>query len=717
AAGIVNPETMATVETLDKTACEIHFQSKIWGLNVLQKLFSSREPDFFFLVSSLASVLGGLGFTPYAAANIYMDSLLQQQNRLGTIPWIAVNWDNWLFDAPDAGTPAPLGIDIWMNAEEGTGALHRVMSAVADERVVHSLGDLQARIERWLTRHPQEDLTNTSGTNRHHSREYLSSQYQQPRCTVEKEVTAVWEEFFGFDKLGVYDDFFEVGGDSLKAVSLVSLMNDRLAISLPITIFFEKPTIEKVSKHAAGLMEKGTEGPPLEAVEKKEYYPATVAQQKLYMLSRIEGAGTASNISQALIVEGAVDRRLMETAFRKVIERHESLRTTFHALEADILMKIHDTVDFHLEYAELTEVSADGLEEIVQSYPIPFDLEQAPLMRLKLLKYPEKQHLLIFDIHHIIADDVSVRVLLKEFSALYNGKQLPPMELQYKDYAQWQQRFMESPTFEEMRNYWLDRFSGSVPLLDMPTDFPRPQYQEFDGVWIHFKLEDDLTAKLRTLSEETGTTLYMVLLAAMNTLFQKYSGQEDITIASPVMGRDYRALDNIIGLFINLLPMRNFPAENKGFRDFLKEVKENALAAYKNQGHPFGQLVEALQLQKDYSRNPLNDVELIMVNTDTSMLAIDGVRFTPYNKSAGISMVDIILEVTEVEERVSFKLMYCSKLFKKETMERWLNSFKEILDVVSEPENKDIPLKDISISTHLGEAQSVFLGDTDDFGF
>ncbi|MCP4213370.1 MAG: KR domain-containing protein, partial [bacterium] len=717
AAGILSPDSFATVETLDKAACEIHFKSKIWGLNVLRKLFSSRKPDFFFLMSSLSSVLGGLGFTSYAAANIYMDSLLQQQNRQGSFPWIAVNWDNWLFINPTAGTGVPMGMEISMNAEEGTDALHRVLSGAADRRVVHSLTDLPAKISRWLTRQSQEDQRDTSGTIQNHTREYLSSPYQPPRNTVEKKVTSVWEEFFGFDKLGVYDDFFEVGGDSLKAISLVSLMNDRLNISLPITIFFEKLTIEKISQHISDLMEKGTEGPRLEAVEKKEYYPTTVAQQKLYMLSRMEGASIASNICRALIVEGPLDRHLLESALRKVIERHESLRTTFHALQADIIMKIHDTVDFHLQYAELEDVSTDGLEEILQAFSIPFDLEKAPLLRVKLVKYGEMKHMMALDFHHIIADDVSVRVLLKEFSALYNGEQPPRQELQYKDYVQWQQQFMESPTFEEMRSYWLERFSDPVPLLDIPTDFPRPQHQSFDGAWLHFKLEDDLTAKLRKLSEETGTTLYMILLAALNILFEKYTGQEDITIASPVMGRDYRALDNIIGLFINLLPMRNFPVKNKGFRQFLKEVKDNSLGAYENQGHPFGRLVESLQLQKDFSRNPLNDVELIMLNTDVSLLEIDDLRFTPFNQSVGISMVDIILEVTEVDERVSFKLMYCSKLFKKETMERWLNSFKEILDVVSEPENKDIPLKDISISTHLGEAQSVFLGDTDDFGF
>lgn len=514
-----------------------------------------------------------------------------------------------------------------------------------------------------------------------------------------------------------WDNFFKAGVDSLKAMSFAARIRRRFNVNIPIGIFFEKPTIEGIAQYIRNAEKSICNS--IDPSEKKEYYAAAVGQKKLFVLSEMERIDLTLNIFGFVTLEGPLDKQRFEESFLALIKRQESLRTSFHTIEGEIVMKIHktDDVDFAMEYVRLqeSENQENELQEIITQSGTLFDLAQPPLLKLKLVKLAKDKHMMLLDIHHIIADDTSMRLLLNEVSALYKGEELPVLRMGYKDYAQWQQKFMESEEFKKLEDYWLKRFSRDIPLLDMLTDYKRPDMQTFEGEWIRFSLEEELVREIRRAAEDSRATLYMILLAALNILLSRYTGQEDITIASPVIGRDYEGLENIIGLFINLLPMRNFPKPHKTFSEFLGEVRENALTAYENQAFPFGNLVEKLGIQEDYSRNPLNDVELIMVHTDVSMLEIEGLRSIPYEYDMNTTMVDIILEVTELAEKLSFKLMYCTKLFKRETMERFINSFKEILAHVME--DKNILLEDIAIDTQLSEAKPVFKYNEGDFHF
>lgn len=514
---------------------------------------------------------------------------------------------------------------------------------------------------------------------------------------------------------GTGDDFFNAGFDSLKAISLAARIRHRFNVNVPIGIFFENPTVEGIAQYIRNA--KKSLHKTINPAEKKEYYAAAVGQKKLFVLSEMEGIDTTLNIFLIVTLEGPLYKQRFEEAFQALIKRQENFRTSFHSIDGKIVMKIHKTVDFAIEYVQLqeNENQENEIQEMIRNFNTPFDLVHPPLLKLKFVKFAKDKHLMLLDIHHIISDDASMGLLLKEVSALYKGEELPVLRVQYKDYAQWLQQFMASNNFKKHESYWLERFSGDIPLLAMPTNYTRPGIQAFDGEWIRFHLEEELVREIERLAEDCRATLYMILLAATNILLSQYTHQEDITIASPVVGRDHEGIENIIGLFINLLPMRNFPEPHKTFSDFLGEVRENALAAYENQAHPFGNLVEKLGIQKGYSRNPLNDVELIMVNTDASLLEIEGLQPTIYEYDMNTTMVDIILEVTELAEKVSFKLMYCTKLFKRETMERFINSFKEILEYVVE--DKNILLEDISINTQLSEAKPVFKYNEGDFSF
>jgi hypothetical protein len=306
------------------------------------------------------------------------------------------------------------------------------------------------------------------------------------------------------------------------------------------------------------------------------------------------------------------------------------------------------------------------------------------------------KHLFLYDIHHIISDGTSRGIFLRDFMSCYEGKEkdLPELRIQYKDFCCWQ-----NSGFEKKEKYWLERFSGEIPKLNIYTDFPRPAVQDFAGDRILFTMEKEGSQRIKEFMKETGTTLYMVLLAVYNVLLGRYSGQEDIIVGAPTAGREHVDVENVIGVFINALAMRNFPQRDKTFLEFLSEVKKNTVDAYENQGYPFGDLLEKVIEIEDYSRNPIFQAELLVQNMEMPGLKLEGLRFTPYEHPYSAAQVDLALEVWETDDGILFNLVYCTALFKKDTMERFSACFREILAVV--PDNPGVKLQDIRLSHEL----------------
>jgi non-ribosomal peptide synthetase component F len=275
---------------------------------------------------------------------------------------------------------------------------------------------------------------------------------------------------------------------------------------------------------------------------------------------------------------------------------------------------------------------------------------------------------------------------------------------------------MSSARLEDQEAYWLERFSGELPVLNMPTDYERPAIQRFEGDHIDFCLDEDLTRKVNRLIRETGTTLYMVLLAVYTILLSKYSGQTDIIIGTPIAGRNHIDLEDIMGLFLETLVIRNYPQESKTFEEFLEEVKENTLTAFENQSYPFSELIKQVGKENERSRNPVFDTMLIVQNIEPAKVELEDLTVAPVGTDSRVSKVDITLEAAESKTSIDFDLEYCTKLFKREAMERLVTFFKEILSIVVD--NMKIKLKDIKMSHAVNAAESdAFRDDGTDFGF
>ncbi|WP_270344357.1 condensation domain-containing protein, partial [Bacillus mobilis] len=470
---------------------------------------------------------------------------------------------------------------------------------------------------------------------------------------------------------------FELGGHSLKAMVLLSKIHKRLNKELPFQDLFNSPTIKELSKLMESIVENNFVS--IERVKEQEYYEASSAQKRMYLLQQFDRENTTYNMPLIFELSGEIDKKRIEKTFRILVERHEALRTSFEIIEDKIVQRIDSPNKFEL----IEKNTSENIEAIVAKFVKPFVLEEGSLFRVELVRIGEKTYLLL-DMHHIISDGVSMEILTREFASLYNGVNVEPLTLQYKDFSAWQNDYLKSKEMKKQEEYWINKFNDEVPIINLPYDYERSTMQGHEGDSINFEVSKSTLEKLRELAKETGTTMYMVLLSAFNILLSKYSGQEEIVVGTPIAGRIHADLENVMGMFVNTLAFRNEPKGEKDYLEFLEEVKGNCLKAYENQSYQFEELVEKLNLKRDTSRNPLFDVMFNMIDRVTSQeIQLDGLLLKAYDKSTKISKFDLTLNALEEESVLQFSIEYRSKLFKKETIDKLGRHFIKLLEEIA----------------------------------
>jgi tyrocidine synthetase-3 len=411
-------------------------------------------------------------------------------------------------------------------------------------------------------------------------------------------------------------------------------------------------------------------------VEEKEYYPLSPAQKRLFFLEQFEQIGSSYNISTTVRLKGKLDVETFEKALKKLIRHHETLRTSFEFINETPVQRIHREVNFKIQ---VIQQGNKGIQQVIDEFVKPFDLTCPPLLQAAILKLSTTEYILLLDMHHIISDGTSMGVVIENLTRIYSGNTPGPLKIQYKNFSLWQNNLYETGKFKKQMDYWLNRFAGEIPVLELPGDYPRPPTLSFEGGHYHFYLETGETEKLMTLNKEMGVTLYMNL----------------------IMGRPHADLQKIIGMFVNFLAMRNYPQPAKTYREFLKEVKKNTLQAFENQDVQFEELVLQLNLERDPSRNPLFDVTFVVQNFENHLIRVPGLAIVPYERENKTSKFDLTLFAYEDEtnNRLAFNFEYALQLFKRETIETIASHFREIINQVTQ--NKHITLKDIFLSEDL----------------
>ncbi|WP_033403883.1 non-ribosomal peptide synthetase [Paenibacillus fonticola] len=543
-------------------------------------------------------------------------------------------------------------------------------------------------VPTWLIRIEQLPLTPNGKIDRKAlplpNMERDDSPFEAPRSETEQKLQLIWQDVLSTRNIGIFDSFFEKGGHSLKAIILISKIDKVFQVQISLKQIFQHHTIAAMAQ----LIEQSERGQQavIERVASQPFYPVSSAQKRLLVLNQFEAKSTAYNMNTAIVMEGVIDHEKLESVFQSLVDRHESLRTTFEMREGNPVQIVHESFMFKLDSWEIESSVIDEQAAIaiaMERFVQPFDPGKLPLIRAALIRLEQNKAILLIDLHHIVTDGTSVEVIIEEFAQLYNGDSLPSLSHQYKDYACWQQKLLNDEKRNSQEKFWLDSFQGEIPVLAMTTDYARPAVKSYAGAQVVVEWDERLVDSLQQLVSRTRTTLYMVLLAAYNVLLHKYTGQEDVIVGSPSAGRGHADLQRVVGMFVNTLAMRNYPRSEMTFEAFLQEVTERSLQVFEHQEYPFEELISKLGVQRDMSRNPLFDTMLVLQNTDAKELRLDGLRLRTVDFDSGNSKFDLVLSVAEQDGRLRLELSYATALFEKGTIERLAEHLYRILETVA----------------------------------
>jgi pristinamycin I synthase-3/4 len=513
---------------------------------------------------------------------------------------------------------------------------------------------------------------------------------------LQSALVKIWCEVLKRDAVGVHQDFFEAGGHSLLAAKAIARVRKLLGRNVPINAIFDAPSPAAL----AIWLDHDREGQlpssyvAFERLPRPENLPLSFPQERLWFLRQFQSAAHVYNIPVALCVDGGFDLGIAQAALDALVSRHEVLRTRFVRQGSDVFQIVDAAGTLQIELIDLTgskQVGADLYidELIAKDTRRPFDLENGPIVRAACYRVSESQHILYFVGHHIISDGWSMANILSEMMENYisikEGGILarPLLEVQYADYALWQRHRLVGGYLSGQLSYWRDQLRDAPPMLELPTDHVRPAMPSFEGAAHGFVVSSETTLALHALSRRHDATLYMVVLAAFQLLLGRWSGQSDVVVGSPVSGRTHRELEDLVGLFVNMLAMRTDLSGDLTFEALLLRVKATALAAYSNQDVPFEQVVAEVAPERDLRRQPLFQAVLSMLNMPTATLAVEGLRFSRHAVQTHASSVDLTLYVTEADGALQCVFEYATDLFDAHTIARLAGALNRLLAQVA----------------------------------
>ncbi|MFK8185398.1 MAG: amino acid adenylation domain-containing protein [Phormidesmis sp.] len=519
----------------------------------------------------------------------------------------------------------------------------------------------------------------------------------EPTTLTEKKLCQIWCEVLQKDSIGIHDNFFELGGHSLLAVQVISRIRETFAIELNLRILFEFPTVAGLET-VLDEQDFKVENARISAIASSQSVPLSFAQQRLWFLNQLEGPSATYNIPQAIQLSGSLNVSALEQALNEIIRRHESLRTTFKVINDEPVPVISKHAAITLPVLDLCTTPQAKRSEKIQQLANelaakPFDIGQDLLIRIMLFQQEPEVHTLVIVMHHIVSDGWSMGVLTQELSTLYQdfsqgrAPSLPELPIQYTDFAHWQRQYLNNKRLNVQLNYWQHQLADAPALLELPTDYPRPPVQSFQGGVVPFELDKTLSQKLQTLSQKSGTTLFVTLLSAFAILLYRYSKMDDIVIGSPIANRNRRELEPLIGFFVNTVLLRIKLANRLSFTALLEHNQQTALEAYTHQDLPFEKLVEELNPERTLSYQPLFQVMFVLHNTNAGSLTLPDLQLKPVRLERHMAKFDLNLAMRETETGLVGIFEYNSDLFKAERIQRLAQHFSILLQgIVEKPE-------------------------------
>ncbi|RKI65092.1 amino acid adenylation domain-containing protein, partial [Corallococcus sp. AB049A] len=533
--------------------------------------------------------------------------------------------------------------------------------------------------------------------------------YVAPREAVEEQLAALFAEVLHVPRVGVHDDFFDLGGHSLLATQVVSRLRSTLGVELPLGDLFAAPTVETLAVRVAALRSQGASRPvtpPLVAAPRSSPVPLSYAQQRLWFLDQLQPGSAFYNVPGILVLDGALEASALERSLQALVLRHEVLRTTFVSEGDTPVQRLHAEAALTLPVISLEALpeaqrDAEAHRHAAAEAARPFDLGSGPLVRAVLLRLEARRHWLLLTLHHIVSDGWSIGVFARELGALYRAfasgqsPSLPPLPLQYADFALWQRSWLQGDVLQAELDWWRRELDGAPTALELPTDRPRPVAQSFRGASLPVALAPAVSDSVRALAAREGATPFMALLAGFQLLLSRYSGQDDVLVGSAIANRNRAETEGLIGFFVNTLVLRARIAPRGSFRALLSQVKATTLAAYSHQDLPFEKLVEGMQGARDLSRSPLFQVAFTFQNAPVGALGLPGLRLELRGGAMTTAKFDLDLSLQERDGAFSGDVSFSTDLFDPATVTRMMAHFESLLGALtSRPE---VPVREHSL--------------------
>ncbi|HEX6716237.1 MAG TPA: amino acid adenylation domain-containing protein, partial [Pyrinomonadaceae bacterium] len=526
--------------------------------------------------------------------------------------------------------------------------------------------------------------------------------YAGPRNAIEELIAGVWSDLLGIKTVSIHSDFFVAGGHSLLATQVIARLREIFQVDIPLRSLFEEPTIAGLAKNVSAAIDDGrfVRTYDIHSLSRPELLPLSFAQQRLWFLEQLESAGAAYHIPIIFRLHGLLDMSALQLTINEIVRRHESLRTSFAMVNGEPVQIISSAQPVSLPIIDLSSLpEAQREQEVIylsnEQAQLKFNLETGPLMHARLVRLCDEEHVLQMTLHHLIADGWSIGVLAREATVLYEAftqekpSPLPPLTIQYADFALLQRKWLQDGALEAPLEYWRKQLAGAPEALELPTDYPRPPAQSFHGAQLEISIPETITADLHELSQRENVTLFMTLLAAFTVVLSRYANQSDIVVGTPIANRQHMELENLIGFFVNTLALRINVDPQLTFRDLLRHVREVALGAFTHQDAPFERLIEDLRPHRDLNRNPLFQVTFALQNTPQVELRIPGLTIDVQEFTTNTTRFDLECHLRQVNDELRGLLIYSTDLFERETMERLLSNYESLLEsVVSDPDRR-----------------------------
>src|SRR5437660_2245334 len=517
------------------------------------------------------------------------------------------------------------------------------------------------------------------------------SQERTPRTPTEEILLGIWQRLLQQQHLGPVSQFFACGGHSLLATLLIARIRQAFEVELPVQAIFRSPVLKDLAQVIDAARQQWLSALPPTEPGQSDTPPLSFGQERLWFLDQLTPGDITYHSPLGFVLRGPLQVEVLQGSLSALLQRHAILRTTFAVREGQPIQVIAPSLVLPLLVLDLSTLPVAERETVLQQHigeemARPFDLEQGPLQRYRLLRLSEQAHALLLLWHHSISDGWSVGIFLRELSELYaagyagDPSPLPPLTLQYADYALWQRQ--QAGEVDRRLDYWRHHLAGLPPLLALPTDRPRPGVQTFVGTSLAFQLPAALARGVRQVSQREQATLYMSLLAAFQVLLARYSGQRDIVVGSPIAGRTRVELEGMIGFLVNTLALRVQMEDNPSFREVVQRVREVTLQAYAHQDVPFEQVVQALQPDRDLSHSPLFQVMFMLQNQEPVELCLPALSSTPLSIPSRIAKFDLTMTLMEEGQAIQGEIVYNTDLFDEVTIERLIGHYLHLLDEV-----------------------------------